>query len=327
MPDVASIMVKVRTSPYVPILVLWIAVTVYFAATQPNFTRASNVSSTLVQNSVLFVVAIAMTVILLSGAVDLSIGGIVALTGLVVTLSNHGVPPWLAVALTVVAGIALSAIVNGLPVGLANMNPFVVTLGTAAVFTGIANVVTGGNTWIVEDAALINDLANKKIGPVPFAVVVMLVVLLVFAWLLRYTYFGRNVYAVGGNPEAAKLAGISTARVRIVAFALLGATGGIAAVLQAGQLSSVAPTAGLGLELNAVAAVLLGGTSLGGGKGSVWGTAIAVLFLATVKNGLDVAGVSSFWQGVVTGSVLVLAVGFDQLRERLVATRPTKGNQ
>jgi len=147
------------------------------------------------------------------------------------------------------------------------------------------------------------------------------VALLIFWALLRFTYFGRDVYAVGGNPEAAALSGISVARVRIAGFGLLGAAGGAAAVLQAGQLSSVAPTAAVGLELTAIAAVLLGGTSLAGGKGGVIGTSVAVLFLGSLSNGLDLGGISSFWQNVVTGFILFTAVGFDQLRGQLLARR------
>jgi ribose transport system permease protein len=318
---------RLRGSRLLPLLLLWIVVLIWFGATEPRFLREANLTGMLEQYSVLFVVAMAETVILLTRAVDLSVGGLVALCGLTLTLGNHGVPPWLAVVLTIVAGGLLSLLLNGLPIGLARMNPFVVTLGTGAVFLGLANVITEGNTEIVEDPALINALATSKLGPLPVAVLIMLALLAGFWWMLRYTYLGRNVYAVGGNPEASALAGISVARIRIAAFLLLGLTAGVAAILNAGQLSSVAPTAGAGLELQAVAAVLLGGTTLAGGKGGVLGTALAVLFLGTVQNGLDISGVSAFWQGIVTGSVLVLAVGFDEARQRLATTRTTKGTR
>lgn len=318
---------RARHGQLLPLLALWALVIVWFALSDPRFLRTANVTSTLEQNSVLFTVAIAETVILLTGAVDLSVGGMLALSGLVLTLGNHAVAPWLAVVLTVLAGGALSAALNGLPIGLAKMNPFVVTLGTATIFFGLANVITNGNTQVIEHPALVNALVGNDVGPIPVAVLVMLAMLGGFWWMLRYTYFGRNVYAVGGNPEAATLAGISVARVRIAAFLLLGLAAGLGAVLDAGQLSSVAPSSGANLELEAIAAVLLGGTSLAGGKGGVVGTAIAVLFLGTVQNGLDIGGVSSFWQGIVTGGVLVLAVGFDQGRQRLVGNRQSKGKQ
>jgi len=304
------------------LLALWIAVVIYFWITEPRYLTGSNISNMLQQNSILFVVALAETVILLMGAVDLSIGGMVVLIGLVLLWINHGIPSVLVIILTVVAGAALSALVNGVPIGGWRMNPFVVTLGTAAVFRGLANVFTGGgNTKIINNPGFVSTLANGSVGPIPAAVIVMAVALLIFWALLRFTYFGRDVYAVGGNPEAAALSGISVARVRIAGFGLLGAAGGTAAVLQAGQLSSVAPTAAVGLELTAIAAVLLGGTSLAGGKGGVIGTSVAVLFLGSLSNGLDLGGISSFWQNVVTGFILFTAVGFDQLRGQLLARR------
>jgi ribose transport system permease protein len=316
---------QIRSHPLIPLIVLWVAVIVYFTVTQSRFLRATNIDGMLEQNSVLFTVSMAETVILLTGAVDLSVGGMLSLVGLVLVLGNHGLPGWLACLLTIGAGAGVSAIFNGLPIGIVRMNPFVVTLGTSAVFTGVANLITNANTEVINQPALINALASNKVGPIPIAVLVMLGVLVLFWWMLRYTYYGRDVYAVGGNAEASTLAGISVARVRIIAFVLLGITAGVAAILQAGQLSSVAPTAGAGLELQAVAAVLLGGTMLAGGKGGVVGTAVAVLFLGTVQNGLDISGVSSFWQDVVTGSVLVLAVGFDQVRQRMTSASLTKG--
>jgi ribose transport system permease protein len=248
-----------------------------------------------------------------------------SLIGLVLVVGNHGVAPWLACVLTILAGGVVSAVFNGLPIGIGRMNPFVVTLGTSAIFYGAANLITNGNTEVINNATLINALASNKVGPIPVAVVVMLVVLGAFWWTLRYTYYGRNVFAVGGNAEAATLAGVSVARVRITAFFLLGLCAGVAAILEAGQLSSVAPTAGTGLELQAVTAVLLGGTMLSGGKGGVIGTGVAVLFLGTIQNGLDISGVSAFWQNVVTGTVLVVAIGFDQLRQRLLVNRQVKG--
>jgi ribose transport system permease protein len=253
------------------------------------------------------------------------VGGLVALSSLILTTGNHGVPGGLAALLTIAFAAVISAGFNGVPIGALRMNPFVVTLGMAAVFRGVANVITGGNTEVLNHPALLGALASNQVGPIPVAVIVMAVALGFFWYLLRYTYFGRNVYAVGGNQEAAALAGISVARVRIVGFLLLGAAAGVSTLLSAGQLASVAPSVAQGLELNAIAAVLLGGTTLIGGKGGVVGTAVAVLFLGTVQNGLDLSGVSSFWQDVVTGSILVIAVGFDQLRERFFLARQAKG--
>jgi ribose transport system permease protein len=326
MPDrIAESLRKVRHSQLLPLVVLWAAVVIYFGTKESRYLSEANITSMLEQYSVLFTAAMAETVILLCGAVDLSVGGMIGLVGLLLTLGNGTVPPWLAVVITIAGGGLLSAVVNGIPIGVVKMNPFVVTLGTSAIFLGAANLLTsGGETKILEDPSLVNAIASDKVGPIPIAVIVMAAILAALWLVLRYTYYGRNVYAVGGNPEAATLAGISVARVRIIAFLILGLAAGVAAILQAGQLSSVAPTAGSGLELQAIAAVLLGGTALGGGRGSVVGTAIAVLFLGSLQNGLDVSGVSSFWQEIVTGTVLVVAVGFDQVRRGLLTRRRVK---
>jgi ribose transport system permease protein len=313
---------RARHSQLLPLLVLWALVVAYFGSQESRYLTEANITSVLEQKSVLFAAAMAETVILLCGAVDLSVGGMVGLIGILLTLGNSGTPAWLAIVITILAGGLLSATFNGLPIGLVKMNPFVVTLGTAAIFLGAANLLTdGGETKIIEDPTLINSIISNKVGPIPIVALVMLAMVVGLWAMLRYTYFGRNVYAVGGNPEAATLAGISVARIRIAAFLLLGFAAGAAAVLQAGQLSSVAPTAGAGLELEAIAAVLLGGTALAGGRGGVVGTAVAVLFLGSLQNGLDISGVSAFWQQIVTGSVLVVAVGFDQVRKGLVLRR------
>jgi ribose transport system permease protein len=316
---------RVRHSQLLPLVILWAAVVVYFGTQQSRYLTEANITSMLEQYSVLFTVAMAETVILLCGAVDLSIGGMVGLVGLLLTLGNGTVPPWLALVLTIAGGGLLSAVVNGVPIGIVKMNPFVVTLGTSTIFLGAANLLTNsGETKILENPSLVNSIASDKVGPIPIALLVMAGVLAALWLLLRYTYYGRNVYAVGGNSEAATLAGVSVARVRIIAFLILGCAAGVAAILQAGQLSSVAPTAGAGLELQGIAAVLLGGTALGGGRGSVVGTAVAVLFLGSLQNGLDVSGVSAFWQEIVTGTVLVVAVGFDQVRRGLLTRRRVK---
>jgi ribose transport system permease protein len=325
-PDqIAAALHRLRHSQLLPLIVLWLAVVLYFGTQQSRYLTEANITSMLEQYSVLFTVAMAETIILLCGAVDLSVGGMVGLVGLLLTLGNGTVAPWLALLITIAGGGLLSAVVNGIPIGIVKMNPFVVTLGTSTIFLGAANLITNsGETKLLENPALLNSIASDKVGPIPIAVLVMAATLAVLWLLLRYTYFGRNVYAVGGNSEAATLAGISVARVRIIAFLILGFAAGIAAILQAGQLSSVAPTAGAGLELQAIAAVLLGGTALGGGRGSIVGTAVAVLFLGSLQNGLDVSGVSAFWQEIVTGTVLVLAVGFDQVRRGLLTRRRVK---
>ena len=308
-------------SPLAALLIIWAIVFVYFAATQEKFLTEGNITNMVQENSIVFVIAIAETMIVLMGGIDLSSGGLLALTGLILTLGNHGSPEWVAILATIAAAAAIGGLINGIPIGIARMNPFVVTLGSLTIFRGLANVTTDGNTYVLSEASIVTQLATGKVASIPVPAFVMLVVFALFFVLLRYTYFGRDIYAIGGNQEAATLAGVRVRRVRVIAYVLLGLVVGLAAVMQAGRLSSVSPTAGQGLELLAVATVLLGGTRLSGGRGGVVGTAAAVLFLATVDNGLRISGVSSFWEDVVTGTVLIVAVGFEQLRGYLVETR------
>lgn len=305
------------------LLLVWGATFAYFSVTQPQFLTSGNLSNTLDETALIFVVAIAETIIILMAGIDLSAGSLLALTTLVMVMVNHGTPEWLAILATMGAAGALATLVNGLPIGVARMNPFVVTLGSAAVFRGVANLTTDGNTYVLSHSSISAKLSSGEIGPIPVTAVVMAVVLGLFYFLLRFTYFGRDIYAIGGNEEAAALAGVRVKRIKVISYGIVGVVVGFAAVMQAGRLSSVAPSAGVGLELTAVAAVLLGGTSLVGGRGSVIGTAVAVLFLATVDDGLRVSGVSSWWQGIVTGTILIVAVGFEQFRAWFVATRRT----
>lgn len=326
-PTKVSLVRRVATSTLTGLVTIWIITFAYFSLTQDRFLTGGNLRNMLEENAVVFVVAIAETMIVLMAGIDLSSGGLLALTGLILTMSNHGTPEWLAILLTILGAGLLGGIVNGLPIGRFGMNAFVVTLGSLTIFRGLANVTTNGNTYVLDHAAIATKLSTEDLGPFPFAVVVMAVVFGLFYFLLRWTFFGRDIYAIGGNQEAAALAGVRVTRVKVTAYALLGLVVGLAAVLASGRLSSAAPSSGTGLELLAVAAVLLGGTSLGGGRGSVVGTAIAVLFLATIDNGLRISGVSSFWENVVTGVILIVAVGLAQLRNYAVENRRPRRSQ
>lgn len=309
----------VTGNPIVVLSALWAVLFAYFSLTQGHFLTSANIAQVIEENSIIFVVAMAETAVVLMGGIDLSSGGLLSLSGLILVVSNHGVPEWAAIILTVLGAGALGALVNGLPIGLARMNPFVVTLGSSSIFFGLANVFTQGNTYVLNHNSIASTLANTTVAAVPVALIIMALSLLAFYVVLRWTFYGRDIYAVGGNSQAATLAGVRVGTVRVVAYLLVGLSVGLASVLQAGRVASVSPTNGTGLELLAVAAVLLGGTSLAGGKGSVVGTAMAVLFLATVDNGLRISGVSSFWQSIVTGTILILAVGLEQFRSRFAS--------
>lgn len=288
---------------------------IWLSATQSQFLTTGNLLNILQENAALLVVAVGMTFVMLVGGFDLSVGGMLALSGvLLATMVTGGVPVILAIILVVVAATLLGLVVNGLLVAKVGLSFFVVTLGTASLFRGFALVATQGETKGLYDQPLIKAIGSNALLGVPILAIVALVVVVAGIAIAHWTGFGRQVYAVGGNPEAARLAGINVVAVRTAAYGIAAGCAGIAGVLTTCRLSSAAPDVAVGIELTAAAAVLLGGTSLMGGSGSVFGSLLGVLFLGVLANGLTLAGIASFWQGVVTGAVLVLAVLFDRFR-------------
>ena len=292
---------------------------VYLSVTQEFFMTKANVLNVLSGNSAMMITAIGLTFIVLSAGFDLSVGAIYAAAGYVAFRTlDAGLPPIGALALGAVMGMFLGGFVNGILIGRIRLNFFVVTLGTSSLFTGALNVVTSGKTNSIPEpeGSLFYWLGNGRVLTIPVPVILSLVVLLVSLYVLRFTSFGRAIYAVGGNAEAARLAGINVSWVYMCVYGVGGLLAATAGMVDASRLASASPTAGAGLALTAGAAVLLGGTSFYGGMGGVGGTVIGVLLIAVLQNGLGLMGVSAFWQGVVTGIVLIVAVLLDKLQSR-----------
>jgi ribose transport system permease protein len=280
----------------------------------PTFRTTDNFRNILTFASVGFIVALGETLVLLGRAVDLSVGSMVALSGTVfakVYLSGQSV--WVSILAALGIGFGLGFFVNGLIITKFRVSFLIVTLGTFAIFRSQANVLLAGQSLTV-DSSVLDWLANGRIGPIPSLVVQAAVIYFVMLVLLRATTFGRAVYAVGANPSAARVAGIPVDRVVMISFAICGGLAAYAGIIVVGQLGSAQPTAGTGMELIAIAAVLVGGTRLSGGYGGVTGTVVGVLFLSVLTSVLLSAGVSSFWLGTVSGTVLILAVALDRSR-------------
>jgi ribose transport system permease protein len=263
--------------------------------------------------------AIGATLLLTTGMIDLSIGSMLALCTMVAAGGFHiGLPAPLVVVATVLAGGVLGSL-NGVLVAKVGLSFFVVTLGTLAVFRSVAQLPTSGLSIQLSTEPgfdLIAWLGDGSIGRLSVPVIIAVGCLVLFAVLLRWTNLGRQVYAVGGNENAARLAGMRVDRVRVMVFAVNGLLVGVAAVLFTGRIQAGSPLIGAGIELEVIAAVLLGGTSFLGGQSSLLGTALGVLFIAVLQNGLTMVGVQTLWQGVITGSVLILAVWVDRVRSR-----------
>ena len=294
-------------------LTLLILIFAIFAITNPVFLSAGNLQLLLTSNAQLWVVAMGMTFVMLAGAVDLSVGAIMAFLAIMFgMLLNAGVSGGLALPITIAAGALLGGGVNGVLIGRLGLSFLLVTLASLTAFTGLVNLWS--NTMAIPVQASITDsIAFGNFLGVNISLWIMGVTFILAQFLQSRTYFGRDVYAVGGNRQAARLAGINTERTIVCVFALTGFAAALAAVIGIGRSGAASPTIDNNVPLEAIAAVLLGGTRISGGSGGVAGTALGVLFLATLGNGLSLSDISSYWQQIVTGVILVSAVLLNRL--------------
>jgi ribose/xylose/arabinose/galactoside ABC-type transport system permease subunit len=302
-------------SRYAVVLVLLVGLFIFFSFTQANFFTRLNVQNLLTSVSILWVVSIGMTFVVLTAGIDLSVGSLLALSGIVLSklFNDVGLPAPLAVAATIAIAALIGGLVNGALIGRVGLSFFVVTLGTMSLYAGIVSLWSHTETTYLSSSFIGSIGFGKGLG-IPTPIWIMIATYLIAFVVLRWTYFGRDVYAVGGNIEAARLSGINVARTLMIAYGIAGLSSGIAGVIEVGRLGAASPMVGSDIPLNAAAAVLLGGTSFLGGVGGVSGTAVGVLFIGTLQNGLAIAGVQSFWQQVVTGVILIVAIAIDRLQ-------------
>lgn len=297
------------------IVVAFVAIVVALALTTPTFLTTANVLSILLATSLIGIVAVGATFVIITGGIDLSTGSVVALAGV---LSGLAVKAGWGVAPSVLIGIgtgALCGAFNAFAVTVLNMTPFIVTLAVLAMARGLAFIVTDGNTVFGFPDAF-DNIGGGNWGPVPVAAIITLSLFALGWFVLARTVFGAEVYAVGGNREAARLAGIPVARTLAGVYIIAGALSGLGGVVLAGRLDSAQPIAAVGLELNAIAAVVIGGTSLFGGKGSMLGTLLGVLIIGLINNGLTLWNVQPFWVQFIQGAVIFGAVLVDSLNQK-----------
>jgi ribose transport system permease protein len=294
---------------------LYLVITAVFAIWSPFFFSYSNLSNIVANMAFIGIMAAVQTPVIISGGLDLSAPAVAGLAGVVLSLAMAaGIDIWAAAAIALAAG-GLVGAVNGVFVTRFGVNPFIATLGTMSIVEGGALVLTGGLTKpLINDA--FNWLGAGRLLGFPVIALFMIAVFLAVWWVLSRMRLGRFVYAAGGNPEAARIAGVPVERIRFQLYVASSLSGALAGLLLAARLGATAPTAASASLLTVIAAVILGGTSLLGGRGFILGTLIAVMILGTLNNALVLLGVSSFWQKVTHGCVLLLAVGLDQLRSR-----------
>jgi ribose/xylose/arabinose/galactoside ABC-type transport system permease subunit len=312
------------------ILLVVIAMMLLLYALQPEyFFTARNLTNVLRQIAMNALLSIGMFLVILTAGIDLSVGSVLALAMMTLALADVAGVPWpLVILIGPAVGLAVG-IVNGLGLTLLRLpHPFIMTLGTLNVARGLTNLISDGRpvSGLSEPvkflgAAQIPIPGLGQFGAIPVSAIVLLVVFGATAFFLRKTAVGRHVVAVGGNPQAARVSGINVDRILVLVYALSGFFAGLAALLLAGRTDSGFPNAGIGAELDAIAAVIIGGASFFGGRGTVLGVFAGVLIMGLLRNGLNLMNVSVFWQQLMIGLIIILAVYIDVLRRRAAVRR------
>lgn len=290
-----------------------VLMTIILAFMHPAFLTSRNLSNIFLQSSINGILAIGVTFVIITAGIDLSVGSILALSGVVTgNAISAGYPIAIAIILGLIVG-AICGLFNGFVITKFNMPPFIVTLGMMSIARGLALYITnGGQVFSFPDQFIY--LGQGKIFGIPMPVIILLILAGISAFSLKYTKIGRYSYAIGGNYEASRLAGIKVKFYLMVVYMFSGITAAIAGIVLAARLSSAQPIAGISYELYAIAAIVIGGTSLAGGKGTMLGTIIGALIISMIRNGMNLLNVNSFLQQVVIGSVIILAVLIDSIR-------------
>ncbi len=300
-----------KLGPVLALLVLVVAVSVM----NMSFLAPSNLLNLLRQVSINALIAFGMTFVILTGGIDLSVGSILALSGAISAyMIQAGVSPAISIAIGMLSG-ALFGLINGILVAYGKAAPFIATLATMTIFRGGTYVFTNGNPITgtkINESFLFQFMGRGYLFGIPFPIIIMLIAFGILYVVLHKTTFGRKTYALGGNEEAAYVAGVNTKKVTMIIYTLSGLMASVAGVILTSRLSSAQPDAGTSYEMDAIAAVVLGGTSLAGGKGRIFGTLIGALIIGTLNNGMNLLGISSFYQQIVKGIVIIVAVLLDR---------------
>jgi ribose transport system permease protein len=290
---------------------------------RPYFLTGANFKIILTQTVIVAIGTLGMTMIIVSGGIDLSVGSVVALTSVVgATSLLKGYSPVTAAALTILVGAAIG-LMNGLVIGGLRMMPFIVTLGMMGIARGSAKWLSGSQTVNAPETALNNLMAQNDpthLLPLPLGVWITVALAVVMALIMRQTVFGRYVFALGANEAAARLSGIRVRLQKVFIYALAGMFFGMAGLMQLSRLTQGDPTVAIGLELDIIAAVVIGGASLNGGSGSILGSMIGALIMAVLRNGSNQMGWPTYMQEIIIGIVIIIAVALDRLRQSRSAT-------
>ncbi len=292
-------------------VIIMLLVIAYFSYRSARFGTLDNLVTILVAAAPFALIALGQTLVVLTGGIDLSVGSVIAVSGMAsaATAKAHPGQVWMTVLVAMAVGLAVGC-VNGILVSRINVPPFIATLGTLTAGSGLAYVI-GHGAPINGLPAEFGKIANTKMLGLQIPVLVMIVGIIVLAVVMKRTTYGMRVYAVGGNRNAAEIAGINAKNVLFSVYAISGLLAGISGVMLASRVISGAPNLGKGYELDAIAAVVIGGASLMGGRGTIWGTVLGLFIIQTLNNGLDILVVPAYWQNVIKGVLIVAAVAVD----------------
>ncbi|NLY06270.1 ABC transporter permease [Candidatus Sordicultor fermentans] len=298
------------------ILLAFIVVCILFGILTPVFFNPLNILNVIRQVSIIGVIAVGMTFVILLGGIDLSVGSVVAFTGIIAAgfQVKWGGSLFLSIVIPLLIGGGIGFL-NGFISTKGGLHPFIVTLGTMSIFRGATLLVAKGRP-ISGMSRSFRFIGAGMIGPIPFPVILFLGSVIIAAIILRRTVFGRYIYAIGGNEEAALLSGIRVDRYKVSAFTILGFLSALSGLILTSRLNSGELVAGEGYELDVIASVVIGGTSMMGGEGGVYGTLIGALLIGVISNGLNLLGVQPYWQMIVRGSIIILAVLMDKMKRR-----------
>ena len=290
-----------------------------------KFSTPNNIISVLRQISINAYIALGMTFIIILGHIDLSVGAIVAMSGTLTVglVVNQGIPVGPAILLGLLLG-TLAGFISGAIVAVFRVPAFIITMAMMNVCSGIAYVYTGGQSTRITDEFFVAIGTGYLFDVIPLPVVYMVILIIIFSFLLAKTKFGTYVYAIGGNREAARLSGVPIKKVEIIVFTLSGLLSAFAGLVLCSRMYSGQPSVGDGYELDAIAACVLGGTSMSGGKGHISGTVFGAMVIGIISNGLNLIGVSSYWQLIVKGLIIACAVLLDAQKGKLAVLRKKK---
>ncbi|MDZ4183896.1 MAG: ribose ABC transporter permease [Desulfuromonadales bacterium] len=297
------------------IAIAFVLVCVILAILSPVFLRWNNILNVIRQSSIIGIMAVGVTFVILTGGIDLSVGSVMAAAGMIAAgAMQNGAGTATAILIGLAVGVACG-LVNGYLITVGKITPFVVTLGMMSIARGITLIYSQGYP-ISGFSPSFRFIGGGVLLGIPFPIILLLLSVVVAWFILTQTRLGRYTYAVGGNEETVTLSGISSSRIKLIVYGISGFASGVSALILTSRLNSAGPTAGIAYELDVIASVVIGGTSLNGGRGSVWGTLIGALLIAIINNGMNLLGISPYFQQLVKGLIIIGAVLIDRLREQ-----------